>query len=403
MTDEQISQWQQQWDSYVARLAPLFARSEPREQAAKYLRGLLAPLERKNGWQLAEQLGDADPQKMQRLLYGDDWDADAALELNLEFVSHEFGSDEAIGIVDETGFIKQGTRSVGVQRQYSGTMGKKGNCQVAVFLSYASAKGHVLLDRRLYLPEHGWADDEVRRKQAQVPDELEFATRQAQASAMLQHAWAKGVPMRWVTGDEIYGDTASLRTLVHDAGKLYVFAVACSTPVWRARPRTEVAYSPATGRPRKYARLASGEPNWQRADQLAASGELEWQRFSTGAGAKGERWFDWARMRVVEREDHLPARDAWLLIRRSLNRPGELAYYLSNADETVSLVELATVAATRWTIEMCFAEAKSEVGLDQYEVRLYHSWYRHITLAMIAHAWLAYTRLHSGEKKQVQT
>jgi SRSO17 transposase len=403
LTDEQINQWQQQWDSYVARLAPLFARSEPREQATKYLRGLLAPLERKNGWQLAEQLGDVDPAKMQRLLYGYDWDADAALDCHLEFVSQEFSSDEAIGIVDETGFIKQGTHSVGVQRQYSGTAGKKENCQIGVFLSYDSAKGHVLLDRRLYLPEHGWADDEGRRKQAQVPEELEFATRQEQAAAMLQHAWAKGVPMRWVTGAEIYGDTAALRTLVHDEGKLYVFAVACSTPVWRVRPRTEAAYSPHTGRPRKYARVVSGEANWQRAEQLLASSELDWQRFSTGAGAKGERLFDWARVRVVEREDHLPARDAWLLLRRSISKPAELAYYLSNADETVSLAELARVAATRWAIEMCFAEAKSEVGLDQYEVRLYHSWYRHITLAMIAHAWLAYTRLHSGEKKPLLT
>lgn len=401
MTDEQISQWQAQWDSYVARLAPLFARSEPREQAAKYLRGLLAPVERKNGWQLAEQLGDADPAKMQRLLYGYDWDADTALEQHLEFVSAHFGSDEAIGIVDETGFIKQGHRSVGVQRQYSGTAGKKENCQIGVFLSYASSQGHVLLDRRLYLPEHGGADDEARRKQAQVPDELEFATKQELARAMLAHAWAAGVPMRWVTGDEIYGDTVALGTLVADAGKWYVFAVACSTPLWRTRPRIEPATAPPTGQPRKYARVVSGEAHWQRADELVAeTTNLEWQRFSVGAGAKGERLFDWARVRIVEREAHLPRRDAWLLIRRSITKPSELAYYLSNADETVSLVELAMVAATRWTIEMCFGEAKSAVGLDQYEVRLYHSWYRHITLVLIAHTWLAYTRAHSGEKSR---
>jgi SRSO17 transposase len=401
MTDEQIKQWQQHWESYVARLAPLFARSEPREQAAKYIRGLLASVERKNGWQIAEQLGDADPTRMQRLLYGYDWDADAARDLHQEFVASEFGDDDAIGIVDETGFIKQGTHSVGVQRQYSGTAGKKENCQIAVFLSYASHKGHLLLDRRLYLPEHGWADDALRRKQAGVPEELEFATRQQQAGEMLQHAWKQGLPMRWVTGDEIYGDTASLRTLVHDGGKLYVFAVACSTPVWATRPQVEAAYSPSTGRPRKYARVVEGEPNWQRADQLLASSEVAWQRFSTGAGAKGERLFDWTRIRVVEREEHLPARDGWLLIRRSISKPEEVAYYLSNADESVSLTELARVAATRWTIEMCFAEAKSEVGLDQYEVRLYQSWYRHITLAMIAHGWLAYTRLHSGGKKRL--
>ncbi len=348
MTDEQINQWREQWDSFVTRLAPLFARSEPREQATKYLRGLLAPLERKNGWQLAEQLGDADPARMQRLLYGYDWDADAALDCHIEFVSANFGSDEAIGILDETGFIKQGTHSAGVQRQYSGTAGKKENCQVGVFLSYASSQGHVLLDRRLYLPNEGWADNPERRKQAQIPEQIAFQTRQEQGADMLKHAWAAGVPMRWVSGDEIYGDAAKLRTVVADAGKLYVFAVACSTPVWRFRLKVEPATVPPIGRPRKYARVVSGEANWQRADQLMAeTSDLVWQRFSVGAGAKGERLFDWARVRVVEREEHLPGRDAWLLIRRSIANPDELAFYLSNAGAEISLKELATIAATR--------------------------------------------------------
>jgi SRSO17 transposase len=202
VTIDELDCWADEFEAFHARFAPLFARRETREQAGKYLRGLLAPIERKNGWQVAEAVGDATPDRTQRLLYRADWDADAARDILEDFVRDTFGDPEGIGVVDETGILKKGTGSVGVQRQYSGTAGKVENCQIATVLTYATPTGHTFLDRRLYLPEEGCADPS-RRAKAKVPSEVTFQTKPAQAITMLEHAWARGVPMRWVTGDEV--------------------------------------------------------------------------------------------------------------------------------------------------------------------------------------------------------
>lgn len=398
VTEAELLTWAADFTAFTNRFAGLFKRSEPREQVAKYLRGLLATVERKNSWQTAEIVGDRRPDQMQRLLYRAAWDADAARDLLQHYIVEQFGEPNGIGVVDETGFLKQGAASVGVKRQYSGTAGKTENCQVATFLTYASSQGHVLLDRKLFLPQE-WCADEVRRAQAGVPTEVSFATKPTQAVAMLEHAWANGVPMRWVTGDEIYGNASHLRRAVANAGKLYVLAVNRTTPLWLERPAVEPAIAPPRGRPRKHERLAAASVRWQAAEQMvAAQGtELKWERFSVGAGEKGERIYDWTRLRVVESHEGMPGNDAWLLVRRSISPKAELAFYLSNAGAEATLLKLAQVAGTRWTVEQCFAEAKGEVGLDQYEVRQYGSWYRHITLAMMAHAWLAAMR-GRGEK-----
>ena len=210
MTIEELEQWQEEFEQFHARFADLFERSESREQAKKYLRGLLAQADRKNSWQVAEVVGDAIPDRMQRLLYRVPWDAEAARDRLQQFVIETFGDEEGIGVVDETSFLKKGTHSVGVARQYLGVAGKLDNGQVATVLSYAAKGAHVFLDRRLYLPEE-WAWDKERRAQARVPQEVRFETKPEQAIAMLLHAWERGVPMRWVTGDEVYGDSPRLR------------------------------------------------------------------------------------------------------------------------------------------------------------------------------------------------
>jgi SRSO17 transposase len=221
VTEEELEQWQEEFEAFHARFADLFERSESREQARKYLRGLLTEAERKNSWQVAEAVGDRTPDRMQRLLYQVPWDADAARDRLQHFVIETFGDPEGIGVVDETGFRKYGTHSVGVARQYTGTAGKRENSQVATLLSYATKDAHVFLDRELYLPE-AWARDRMRRAKARVPEEVGFATKPEQAIAMLERAWEHGVPMRWVTGDEVYGDAPRLRETIQAHGRFYV-------------------------------------------------------------------------------------------------------------------------------------------------------------------------------------
>jgi len=231
MTIKELEEWGADFLRFCACFANIFRRKEPRAQAAKYLRGLMASVPRKNSWQVAEAIGDRTPDAMQRLLYKAKWSADAARDRLQQFVVEVFGEDDGIGVVDETGFIKKGDRSVGVKRQYSGTAGKVENCQIGTFLSYATAKGHVFLDRRLYLPEEEWCNDLERREQARVPAEVIFQTKPERTMAMLEHAWQTGVPMRWVAGDEVYGDSPDLRDLIVHHECWHVLTVKTPTPV----------------------------------------------------------------------------------------------------------------------------------------------------------------------------
>jgi SRSO17 transposase len=377
MTMVDLDQWGDCFAAFQARFADLFARRESREQAGKYLRGLLAPVERKNGWQLAQAVGDAVPDRTQRLLYRVQWDADLARDRLQAFIIETFSDPEGIGVVAETGFLKKGTGSVGVQRQYSGTAGKVENCQVATVLSYATPKGQVFLDRRLYLPE-SWSADAERRKKAKVPQAVGFQTKPEQAMAMLKHAWEQGVPMRWVRGDEVYGDSPQLRENIEAQGRYYVLAVASHTPVWRERPPLQEPRRATGGGPRTKARLAPDA--WPATTVAAHWPAQQWERHRVAEGEKGPRVYDWGRARVIESRHGLPGPEVWLLARRSVSEPSEIAYYLALVPEEVPLAQLA------------IEESKGESGLDHYEVRHWHSWYRHITLAMMAQAWLASIR-----------
>jgi SRSO17 transposase len=401
MTIEELEAWQEEFEQFHGRFADLFERSESREQAKKYLRGLLAQAERKNSWQVAEAVGDRIPDRMQRLLYRVPWDAEAARDRLQQFVIETFGDEEGIGVVDETSFRKKGTRSVGVARQYLGTAGKLENGQVATVLSYAAQGAHVFLDRRLYLPEE-WAWNKQRRTEARVPGEVRFETKSEQAIAMLVHAWEQGVPMRWVTGDEVYGDSPRLRETIQAHGRFYVLAVSAITRVWTERPEVEEPQEQTGGRPRLAPRLAPGEPTARMVSEVVANLPAHaWKRLAVMEGEKGPIQYHWARTRVVESRDRLPGPDVWLLVRRSLSDPKQLAYYLAYAPTRTSLEALVRVTSSRYTVEQCIEEAKGETGLDEYEVRFWHSWYRHITLSMMAHAWLTgIRRLEQGKKVQ---
>jgi SRSO17 transposase len=391
MDETLLADWSAAFAAYQARFAPFFRRAEARERSRRYLTGLLAPVERKNGWQVAEAVGEADPQGIQRLLYEAVWDADAVRDAYQQFIVETFGEPEAILVVDETGFVKKGEKSVGVQRQYSGTTGKVENCQVGVFLAYVTSHGHVLLDRRLYLPEV-WASDPARRAEAKVPEAVTFATMPQLALAMLAHAWAQGVPHAWVTADERYGGDPQLLAALEARDARYVLAVPSTTRVWpadttvvAASDRLRVLQAP-TPEPATVAAVVAG---WERD---------HWQRLVVGAGSKGPRVSDWAAARVVASRGGWPGPPLWLLARRSVTDPTEVAYYLAQAPADMPLATLARVAAWRWPVEQCFEEAKGEAGLDHYEVRHWHSWHRHITLAMLAHGFVAWQRREAGEK-----
>jgi SRSO17 transposase len=398
MTPDDLDRWSSDFQDFHSRFASFFARSEPREASRQYLRGLLAPVQRKNCWQMAEVVGEQDPQPLQRLLYSARWDADEVRNELQCFVVEQFGDEAGIGVVDETGFLKKGTKSVGVKRQYTGTAGKVENCQVGVFLTYFAPGRRTFLDRRLYLPKE-WCADEQRRREAQVPADVTFKTKPELAVEMLEHAWTQGVPMAWVAGDEVYGDAPYMRDAISQAGKRYVLGVSCHTPVWRERPPLEEPVAGKQGRPRSKPRLAEEAPSAETVAAVIASQPLDgWQRLTVSEGEKGPITYEWTRVRIVESRERLPGPDGWLLARRLLSDPTDMAYYLSNAPQSASLQTMAEVASARWSIETTIEEGKGETGLDEYEVRYWHSWHRHITLSMMAHAWLASTRQGAGEK-----
>lgn len=400
MTLAELDPWKEEFFAFHARFASLFARSEPRTQCMEYLRGLLSEVDRKNGWRLAEAVGESTPDSTERLLYSAQWDADAARDRLRTFVLETLGQG-GIGVVDETGFLKKGTESVGVKRQYTGTAGKVDNAQVGTFLSYVTARGHAFLDRRLYLPED-WASDPERRRKAKVPEEVSFATKPEQARSMLEQAWASGVEMPWVAGDEVYGSDPALREAIAQSGRNYVLAVRSNEEVWIDWPPVEEPFRETGGRPRTKARVAPEADRPVSVAHLVESWpEARWERLSVAEGEKGPRLYDWGRMRVVEPRAGLPHRWAWLLARRSVADPTEVAYYLSNGTEQADLRRLAEVASARYTVEQCIQEAKGQTGLDHYQVRHWHSWHRHITLSMMAHAFLASLRAKSTCRSDV--
>jgi SRSO17 transposase len=361
---EQAQQWADELGEVAELISDRFSRAEARERAVNYLRGLLSPVERKNSWQLAEEAGDETPYATQHLLGRAVWSADEVRDDLRDYVVKHLGREDGVLVVDETGFLKKGTKSAGVQRQYSGTAGRIENCQIGVFLAYVGQEGRTFLDRELYLPQ-SWAEDQERRAEAGVPPGVKFATKPALSRKMIERAQQAGVPFQWVTGDEVYGNDSQMRRWLEGRKIYYVLAVSS-----------------------QYQVFYEGRRRWA-AEIATLLGQKEWKRLSAGAGAKGERLYDWALLPLGEVDEE---RQRWLLFRRSISDPTDLAYYVVSAPKKTSLEIIVKVAGARWAIEESFESAKGEVGLDQYEVRSWGGWYRHITLAMFAHAYLTVVR-----------
>ncbi|QPQ89116.1 IS701 family transposase (plasmid) [Burkholderia gladioli] len=363
--------WEHELESLHRRLGDLFKRPEPRQRSLAYLKGLMSTVERKNGWQLAEWIGESTPDGVQHLLERAQWDVHAARDLLREYVVEQVGERDAVLIVDETGFVKKGQHSAGVQRQYSGTAGRIENSQIGVFLCYAGRGGSAFIDRELYVPK-AWTDDRMRCEAAGIPESVEFATKPQLARSMLERALDAGVPCGWVTGDEVYGGDRHLRLWLESRGQLFVLAVAKNEPLWWQGP------------------------DYVRAEQIAKSLPARaWRRLSSGAGAKGERLYDWALTPLWRLQITAEARrfGHYLLVRRSLDEKREHAYYVVFAPRSkASRQTLVNVAGRRWEIETGFEATKGECGLDHYEVRRWHGWYRHITLSLLAHAVLVALR-----------
>lgn len=358
------------WAEVQRRISPFFARTEARAQALAYIAGLLSPVERKNGWQLAEIIGAPNPYGVQHLLGRAVWDPDLLRDELRSYVLDYLADDHAIAVLDETGFLKKGRHSAGVARQYSGTAGRIENCQIGVFLTYATRHGHTLVDRELYLPAE-WTDDRERCRAAGIPDDRVFATKPALARQMLERTRASGVQLAWVSGDSVYGDDRGLRQWLEAHDQAYILAVSGKETVW------------IDGRQQRIT-------DWL--DALPTDG---WERLSAGVGSKGLRWYDWQRWEVAPPSQGEWKR--WLLVRRSIPDPDKVTAYAVFAPALTTLNEQVEVAGMRWTVEESIQTAKGEVGLDHYEVRSWTGWYRHMTLAMWAAAVLSVLRKEAGD------
>jgi len=382
--------------AYHAEFADLFFRKEQQEWALKYLEGLLQPEGGKSVEPLALRVPGGNVRNMQQFLGEGAWDDAAILEKHATLVAESLGDTDGVLIVDGTDFPKKGNHSAGVARQYCGATGKVDNCQAAVFVAYASPKGHTLLDRRLYLPRQWFEPSAAERwRRCGIPEGTRFQTKLELAWEMIQHQQARGaVPFSWVLGDEAFGDSHELLGHLEQAGLRYLADVSVTTLVWLERPATEVPPAKSTGRPPCRERVVAGEPAPVRVDALAAQlPPSAWRTYEVKAGEKGPIRARFAFVRAVAARDQRPGPDLWVVFRRSMSDPQELKVFVSNAPAAMAKVELVRLSGMRWPIETCFEEAKSNLGMAQYQTRSWRGWHHHMTLVILAHHFLVRLRL----------
>ena len=373
--EETLALWAAALREVKQRIRPLFGQERVARNAGLFLEGLLGEEQRKTGWMRAEAAGDPGPWRQQAILGRRDWDADALRDIVCDYVIEHLADDDAVLVIDETGFLKQGKASCGVARQYTGSAGKITNCQIGVFSAYVSRHGHAFIDRALYLPKE-WTDDPVRLKAAYVPPDTGFATKPKLAKSMIARAIAAAVPFKWVAGDTVYG-VGDIEQQLRRAGKGYVLGVSSA----------HVFHS--WGKRRSVAGAAADIARTRRAS--------DWKRLSAGAGTKGPRLHDWCYLELadLEAEESNQANPAlWtrgLLIRRRI-ADGDLAFFTTWCPAGTSIETLVAVEGHRWAIEDSFETAKNEFGLDHNESRSWHGWHRHVSLAMLAFAMMAAIR-----------
>jgi len=379
--------------------APLFGRTEARERSEQYLRGLLVQqTDRRNAENLAEAIEGATPRSLQRFLTESPWGDSPVIDRLQSGVGQRLNQPAGVFVLDDTGFAKQGKKSVGVARQYSGTLGKVGNCQVGVFLAYVTAQGHALVDKALYLPRE-WTADRQRCREAGVPEEIGYQTKAQLGLVLLRRARQAGhLTTEWVTADSGYGEVPSLRDTLDTEGWRYVLEVPSNTHVFSQAAQVAVPVWSGRGRKPSQPQLVAGEPCSQNVQAVAASLlPADWHELTVAEGAQGPRIHQFAAVRVWESRAGLPGRACWLVLRRDLDG-SEAKYYLSNAPADTPLLRLAQVAAMRWPIETEFQTEKGETGLDEYEVRTWLGWQHHITMALLAGAFLLSLQLDWGKK-----
>jgi len=368
-----------------ARIRPLFIQARVAASAGLFLDGLLGAERRKTGWMRAEAAGDPGPWRQQAILGRGRWDADALRDIVRDYVAEHFATRDAVLVIDETGFLKQGKASCGVGRQYTGSAGKITNCQIGVFAALVSQHGHAFIDRALYLPRR-WTDDPARMAAAHVPPGTAFATKPAMALGMIERVISAGVAFGWVAADSVYG-VGDIEMALRRAAKGYVLGVNATHYFgsWVGKP--EVAGT---------------------AEDIAKDLDPAiWRRLSAGLGTKGERLHDWAYLELADLEgDELSpsAKHLWtrgLLIRRHI-ADGELAYFTTWCPAGTPIETLVAVEGHRWAIEDSFETAKNELGLTHNETRSWHGWHRHVSLVMLAFAMMAVIR-HRANAADEQT
>lgn len=396
MKTAEIRQLSRYLTAYQERFDPLFGRAETRRWAREYVGGLLMDMERKNCWQIAEarKIPAQHLKSLQHFLYGGRWPWAPILAEMRRLVDEHLSSDDGIVVVDESGVRRWGDKSVGIARQYIGNVGKVDNGQVGVYLTYASPDGQAFLDMRLFVPRE-WFADSGRCREAGIPPGVVFRTKPQLAAAMVEQARREGIRAQWLTADEAYGNNPAFLDVVDAMGWWYVVEVPVDLEVWPTRPKVLApTRCGAVGRPRKKARLARKSEHSVPVAHLARTlRSRDWCRYTVAEGTKGRRVFDFAFLRVVEKRDGLPARDAWLMVRHSLDQTPEIKYYLSNAPPDVDLHRLAVVGSERWRVEGAIKEAKSQTGLDESEGRNWNHWHHHTTLSILAHAFLTCARI----------
>jgi SRSO17 transposase len=397
MDVQQLRQLKPELDGFLSRYLPHFLTEEGRGHADRFVQGLLLGSDRRSVENIAEAIAGGVVRSMQKFIATAPWAAADVLAELRHHVTQELGDPDAVLNVDETGFPKKGTKSVGVKRQYSGTLGRTDNCQIGVFLNYCSSAGHVFLDRRLFLPEE-WAADPPRRQETGVPEGVIFRTKPELALAMVAQAQAEGVPFRWVGGDSVYGDSPTFVQGIRALGQCYVVDTSADARVWTEEPLVLPAGTKSSRGWRLRQPRVTTKP--QRVDEVVARLPASaWQQVVVAEGSQGPRVYEYAALAVWFSEAGLPSGPERLLVRRSLGQEPELKYHRSNAPAAIPLAKLAAVRAQRWSIEQDIQAGKGECGLDEYETRGWVGWHHHTALSMVALWFLVLQRRRLGEKR----